>query len=139
MASIKNSIQVTLPYDLSYNKLQNIEFEKIMNPQAEITVLFENNRLIKYQIGCGDDKTFFDKVFIPEKHTIFSNRIPKPPFLYTYFFYLFEVEQDFMTITYSQDFELLPEYSDQESQMISFLQNSGITVLEKLKSYLSEQ
>jgi hypothetical protein len=109
----------------AYNKLQKLELEKKLNPQALLTINFENERLIKYQLKHGEHIAAFEKIFFPENFTVLTQRYSKELFNYLFFFYSFHEQGNKTLLKYIQDFELDEDNKAKEKEMSDFLSTNG--------------
>jgi hypothetical protein len=139
MPSIIEDISLNCSIDDAYNRLKTLDLEKVINPKdSKIIVTFKSERLIRYQLGCTDNITYFEKVLFPEKYLIISNRLPKPPFVYFFFIYSLNDLINKTTLKYIQDFELEENSKNNESEMISFLKPASMTVIQEIKKMFLE-
>jgi hypothetical protein len=137
MPKLTNDILIKIPREPAYQKMTGLDFERKMNPTSSFEIQYVDERLIRYRWTNEMDSPGFEKILLPETYTIFSQRKPKTPFLYSYFIYMFLESPEGTIVRYIQDFQLEAESKSKEEGVVAYFRANSIKVMQALEEYLS--
>lgn len=142
MPVIREEILLNCTPDQAFHEIADLNFVKRLNPNSGLDnqIIFQNERIIRYRLKVANVGEWeSERVMIPENHTIITQRrSPLAPFKYMAALHIFKACPTGTLFTYIEEFELLPENLERETEIINDIMSKVGPNLNKIKEYFNK-
>ena len=141
MPVISEEILLSCTPNQAFLEIADLNFAKKLNPNSGLDnqIIFQNERIVRYRLKVANVGEWeSERVMIPETHTIITQRrSPLAPFKFMVVLHIFKACPTGTLFTYIEEFELLPENQERETEIFTDIMRKVGPNLNKIREYFN--